>query len=700
MNMTLAKIPMPFGSMRDPSFFELPALLPQEAYKNDLKNEALKDSGYSEIKEILDVLNIRSMREYHDVYLFTDVLAFADCFETFRHKFMESSGLDPFHYLGLPGAAWKALLRNSDANFENITEECCNNQGALLMKHVDDNIRGGLSCAFTSYAKANNPRCPWFDSSEPITWIKDFDANSLYPYCMAMPMPVGGFRIIGGSEHGQTREQALATAKGILEAYTPDFPLGAMLVVKLEIPEGLHDKWDYAPAVNRSVAYSELSERQKKMKRRKFLQGFTKLETRVRVLERLMKAPGYKKLVPDLSPQDHKAIHVEHAQELVKHGAVITELYACFEFEQERVFKEEIERLANERANTSDEALREIIKLTLNAPFGKTLENRKMQKNFRVHTDKKTFQRCASFKRTPEARFQHFNPEDGSFLGTTTSYKRTQAVLDTPRMMGWAILEYAKMVMLRFHYGVMKPMFGDALQLLYTDTDSLYYQIRCDTDPIDHIAQKEEELKLGVFDLSQTSRYNDSPLKNKLGCFKYEGANNKQGLPGKDDEIIEAVFATSKSYMKRMALGEKLKIRQKGVPESVVKKAFHNIELYKDAVFSTRSQNVEYNQMRSLDHRVAHLTTKKVALSAENEKVFQVSPYESRPHGHWRNKEPVPKCEEWDLSESEDEAHAVTQGKSQLEMREAGESDDDAVSVVSFGELLHAPSDADSEGED
>ena len=93
---------------------------------------------------------------------------------------------------------------------------------------------------------------------------------------------------------------------------------------------------------------------------------------------------------------------------------------------------------------------------------------------------------------------QHYCEEDGTFLGTTTTNKTKQSVLDTPRMVGWAILEYAKLVMMRFHYEVMKPLFpDDALKLLYTDTDSMYYEIRCHTDPIDLIAERNE----GVFDL-------------------------------------------------------------------------------------------------------------------------------------------------------------------------------------------------------
>ena len=43
----------------------------------------------------------------------TDVLALADVMESYRDSFRAQSGLDPIHYVTLPGAAWDAMLRHS-----------------------------------------------------------------------------------------------------------------------------------------------------------------------------------------------------------------------------------------------------------------------------------------------------------------------------------------------------------------------------------------------------------------------------------------------------------------------------------------------------------------------------------------------------------------------------------------------------------
>ncbi len=74
-------------------------------------------------------------------------------------------------------------------------------------------------------------------------------------------------------------------------------------------------------------------------------------------------------------------------------------------------------------------------------------------------------------------------------------------MLNTPRMIGWAILEYSKLAMLRLHYNVMKPRF--APKLLMTDTESLYYLITSPTDPIDELQRMNVSGEHNLFDLSQ-----------------------------------------------------------------------------------------------------------------------------------------------------------------------------------------------------
>ena len=67
-----------------------------------------------------------------------------------------------------------------------------------------------------------------------------------------------------------------------------------------------------------------------------------------------------------------------------------------------------------------------------------------------------------------------------------------------PFYVGNAVLELSKFHMYNFHYIVMKLVFNDRIQLLYTDTDSLMYEIELE----DPYAELEVAGKKGWFDFS------------------------------------------------------------------------------------------------------------------------------------------------------------------------------------------------------
>ena len=125
----------------------------------------------------------------------------------------------------------------------------------------------------------------------------------------------------------------------------------------------------------------------------------------------------------------------------------------------------------------------------------------------------------------------------------------------TPSTQGLHVLELSKLHMYNFHYGVMMSKYGpEKAKLLFTDTDSLTYQIQTDD------LYKDMEHDLDLYDTSNYPR--EHPLysvvnKKKIGKFKDETG----GLP-----ILEWVGLRAKMYSMVMGDGKEKKTG-KGIKE-------------------------------------------------------------------------------------------------------------------------------------
>ena len=86
-------------------------LPPQVAFHSRLRNESINDKEYEHAQNVWKVFGCKTMRDYHDMYLMSDVLMLADVFENFRQMSLEVYKLDPVHYYSLPGLAWDAALK-------------------------------------------------------------------------------------------------------------------------------------------------------------------------------------------------------------------------------------------------------------------------------------------------------------------------------------------------------------------------------------------------------------------------------------------------------------------------------------------------------------------------------------------------------------------------------------------------------------
>ena len=217
----------PYEWLTHVAHFDQTCLPQKDQFFSRLNSNGITDAEYAHAKDVWKTFSMSTMREYHDLYLKTDVLLLADVFEHFRDMALEHFKVDPCHYVTAPGMFFDALLNISDVELELISDP-------EMYDFVERAKRGGVSSIMKQYAKANNKHVgDRYDPSEPSSYVFYPDANSLYCWPMLQPLPVGGFRWLCEAE---------------LEKPLSEFP-PCFVSVDLEYPLTVHDKFkDYPPA--------------------------------------------------------------------------------------------------------------------------------------------------------------------------------------------------------------------------------------------------------------------------------------------------------------------------------------------------------------------------------------------------------------------------------------------------------------------
>jgi hypothetical protein len=79
---------------------ELP---PIEAFYSSLSGECITEEDYAHAQTAWREFELQNIGQYHDLYVFTDVLSLADVFENFRDIYLNYYGLDAAHFYTSPG---------------------------------------------------------------------------------------------------------------------------------------------------------------------------------------------------------------------------------------------------------------------------------------------------------------------------------------------------------------------------------------------------------------------------------------------------------------------------------------------------------------------------------------------------------------------------------------------------------------------
>ena len=502
------------------SFEKFKEQLPsKEDFYSILNDKHIEDKDYQHAQNVWNTFNIKNMGEYHDLYLASDILLLADVFENFRKTCLKYYKLDPCHYFTSPGLSWDAMLKMTNIKLELMTD-------IDMFQFIEKGLRGGISYIANRYGKANNKYMKKYDEKAPSKYIMYLDANNLYGWAMSQYLPTGRFRWM-------TQKQI---DKIDLAKYKEDSDKGIILEVDLKYPKELHDLHnDYPLAAEKiKVTNDMLSEYCKNIS--------DKYNISIGLVH---------KLIPTLSNKKNYVLHYRNLQLYLSLGLKVDKIHRVLEFKQSPWLKQYIDFNTEKRKSAKNDFEKDFFKLMNNSVFGKTMENIRKRVDVRLVTDENKLLKLASKPTYVSSKIFNEN------LVAVHKIKET-LTLNRPAYVGMCILDLSKTLMYDFHYNYIKDKYGDKARLLFTDTDSLTYEIEADDVYQDFWNDKD---KFDNSDYPESSPYFNKTNKKVIGKFKDEAA----GVP-----ICEFVGLRSKmySYIKDNNKGGKT---AKGIKKNVIK---------------------------------------------------------------------------------------------------------------------------------
>ena len=147
----------------------------------------------------------------------------------------------------------------------------------------------------------------------------------------------------------------------------------------------------------------------------------------------------------------------------------LTKIHRVLKFKQSDWMKKYIDFNTEKRMNAADDFEKDFFKLMINSVYGKAMENLRKRINVRLVNKAEDFLKYTS---KPTYITQKIFRKDYAAIHEI----KPVLTLNKPIYVGFTVLELSKWLMYDFHYNFIKKHF-DA-ELLFTDTDSLTYEIK------------------------------------------------------------------------------------------------------------------------------------------------------------------------------------------------------------------------------
>ena len=440
---------------------------PQKAFYSKLTGKGINNYNYQHVLNVWKTWNMKTFKEYLELYNVTDVLLLADVFENFRDICLKNYGLDPVYYYTAPGLAWDAMLKMTKINLELLSDV-----DKLLM--VEKGIRGGISIISNRYGKANNKYMKDYNKKEASKYLMYVDANNLYGAAMSEKLPVHSFKWMSNQEIENIFNNRIVQ----VWEKTP-----CILEVDLEYPEELHDLHNDYPLCPERVECDR----------------------------------GVKKLIPNLRHKNNYVIHYKNLMQCLRLGMKLKKIHRGIKFIEADFLKPYIDKNTSLRALAKNNFEKDFFKLMNNSVFGKTMENIRNRVNVKLVDAGEQFKKLAAKPNYNSRKIFNENL-------VSVHMKKTSLTMNKPVYLGMSILDLSKIIMFDFHYKYIKPKYGNHAKLLFTDTDSFLYEIQTEDFYKDISGDVKDRFDTSDYPENHPSGIPTGINKKVLGMFKDEAA--------------------------------------------------------------------------------------------------------------------------------------------------------------------------------
>ena len=275
----------------------------------------------------------------------------------------------------------------------------------------------------------------------------------------------------------------------------------------------------------------------------------------------------------------------------------------------------------------------DFFKLMNNSVFGKTIENIRKRTDIKLATTEKEAE-----KYIYKPNYTHRTTFSDNLIAI--HMVRTKLYFNKPVYLGMCILDLSKTLMYEFHYEYIKPKYGEKARLLFTDTDSLMYEIQTEDLYKDISPDVQSWFDTSNYPSKHPSGIETGVNKKVIGMFKDEAGGGCiarfVGLRAKNYSYVYDYFIGLRSLLFLFGKDDSDQKKCKGIKKSVTRNNI-SFEDYETCLITENPQLRKMNVFRSYRHDVYTEEVNKIALTANDDKrIILKDKIHTLAHGHFK----------------------------------------------------------------